>query len=170
MTVLGGTMRTRTIAFTAVALLALAGCGGEPADSKPKAKPATVATPTVTAAADTADLAPIWTPKLDAAAGPNAESTGACRAPSSSECARYIKAIMAVVDGVDAAINETGKRYPQSTAQIVKMRDAEKVYTDEGCEGDPAADSPNSKCWDTMTITVGASSLDMTLITDDLTS
>ncbi|MET7622375.1 hypothetical protein [Streptomyces sp. NPDC005408] len=164
-------MRTRTIAVTTVALLALAGCSsnGDAAPEKTKSAPV-AASPTVTAAADTADLAPIWTPKLDAASGGNAEATAACQAPSSSECARYIKDIMAVVAGVDSAILETGKRYPESTAQIVRMRDAHKVYTDEGCEGDPAADGPNSQCHAVMTITVGTASLGMTLLTDDLTS
>jgi hypothetical protein len=75
---------------------------------------------------------------------------------------------MNVVEQLDLAITQTGKRYPQSTAQIVKMRDEEKKYEDEGCEGDPVADDPNSDCWGVMTITVGASSLQMTLITDDL--
>lgn len=159
-------MHTRTITVTAALLLAgLVGCSSgddvKSARSDPKPQP------TPTPAASTADLAPIWTPKLDAAAGANAEATGACQMPSSSECARYIKEIMAVVDGVDAAINETGKRYPQSTAQIVKMRDARKVYTDEGCEGDPAADDPNSQCWEIMAITVGPATLGMTLMTDD---
>lgn len=164
-------MRTRTItaAAGAVLLLTLAACssGGDTESAKSDSKPTPTSTPV---AASTADLAPIWTPKLDAAAGPNAEATGACQTPSSSECARYIKEIMAVVDGVDAAINETGKRYPQSTAQIVKMRDAQKVYTDEGCEGDPAADGPNSRCHGIMAITVGPATLGMTLMTDDLTS
>ncbi|MFI2349689.1 hypothetical protein ACH492_22080 [Streptomyces sp. NPDC019443] len=164
-------MRARTV-ITALLLAAAATAGCSNAgDAKPtKTVTSTPASPAAAATAATGDLAPIWTPKLDAAAGPNAEATGACQTPSSSECARYIKEIMVVVDGVDAAINKTGKRYPQSTAQIVKMRDAQKVYTDEGCEGDPAADDPNSRCHAIMTITVGPATLGMTLMTDDLTS
>lgn len=163
-------MRTRTATAAAVLLIAaLTACSDEGGTTAPE-KVSPPPSPSASASDIKTQLAPVWTPKLDAAAGPNAEATGACQTPSGSECARYIKEIMAVVDGVDAAINETGKRYPQSTAQIVKMRDARKVYTDEGCEGDPAADDPDSQCWEIMTITVGPATLGMTLMTDDLTS
>lgn len=89
-------------------------------------------------------------------------------APSSAVCAQAIKDIMAVVGELDSAITATGGRYPQTTAQIVKMQDAQKTYTDHGCEGDPAADDANSRCSAVVAITVGRSTLQMTLGTDDL--
>ncbi|MFF7206201.1 hypothetical protein [Streptomyces sp. NPDC008141] len=94
---------TTAVAASGILLIGLASCssGGEAEPGDAKAKSTRTATPTATAAADTADLAPVWTPKLDAAAGANAESTAACRTPSSSECAGYIDdiMIMTVVDG-----------------------------------------------------------------------
>ncbi|MFD7082520.1 hypothetical protein ACFYXV_26680 [Streptomyces sp. NPDC002181] len=97
-------------------------------------------------------------------------STGVadCMAPSTAVCAQAIKEIMAVVGKIDSAITATGRRYPRTTAQIVKMQDAQKTYADQGCEGDPAADDDNSLCSDVVAITIGRSTLQMTLGADDL--
>ncbi|MFJ1564610.1 hypothetical protein ACIOG8_10385 [Streptomyces erythrochromogenes] len=119
----------------------------------------------MTTTAEKAKLAPTWTPKLDAAAE---NGVADCMTPSSNACAQAVADIMAVVKDLDAAITATGRRYPQTTAQIVKMQDAQKTYTDERCKGDAAADDPNSPCSRVVAVAVGRSTLQMTLITDDL--
>lgn len=159
--VLGGTMRTRTTILALTLTAALAGCSS--GDSTPKAAPSSAASESTTS--EKTKLEPVWAPKLEAASEGAVE---ACSTPSSSDCAESIDRIMTVVDGLDTAIDKTGRRYPQTTAQIVSLQDAQTEYTDEGCEGDPAADDPNSQCWGVSTITLGATTLQMTLLTDDL--
>ncbi|MEU0370652.1 hypothetical protein ABZ070_10365 [Streptomyces sp. NPDC006283] len=157
-------MRTRTIAAALLLAAALIGCSSS-SDDKPAAKP----TPTTDATADSTvedvKLETEWAPKLAAAQG---DATADCMTPSSTACSDAVDRIMTVVDGLDTAIEQSGKRYAQTTAQIVQMQDAEQVYINEGCAGDPAADDPNSPCTKVVAITVGASTLQMTLATDDL--
>ncbi|NWF31281.1 hypothetical protein HW130_34510 [Streptomyces sp. PKU-EA00015] len=163
-------MRTGTTAITALLLAAaLVGCSSgseENSDAKPKTSAAAPSADTTNApTAKDVKLEPEWAPKLEAT---QQDATADCMAPSSTACSEAVERIMTVVRGLDAAIDQSGKRYAQTTAQIVKMQDAEKVYIDEGCAGDPAADDPNSPCTKVVAITVGASTLQMTLITDDL--
>lgn len=162
-------MRTRSLAFSiAAALLTLTACSsGDSADSKPTNVKASAPTETPTGIAGQTGLEGTWTPKLEAA---SEGAVAVCLAPSSSECARSVERIMGVVEDLDAAITATGKRYPESTHQIVDMRRDQKTYVEEGCEGDPAADGPDSKCSAVVGVTVGASTLQMTLATDDLRS
>lgn len=153
-------MRIRTLAVTALFATALTACsGGQEGDSKPSAKP----TPT---ASKLSALAPVWQPKLDAAAEGAAAT---CQAPSSQACAAALTDIMIVVNEVEREIETPGRGpYRESTKQIAKMQAATDKYVDEGCQGDPAADDPNSECWGIAAITVGATTLGMTLMTDDL--
>ncbi|NUV65622.1 hypothetical protein G6W57_00635 [Streptomyces sp. CAI-121] len=153
-------MKIRTLAVTALLATALAACsGGQEDDSKPSAKP----TPT---ASKLSALAPAWQPKLDAAAE---GAVATCQAPSSDACAEVLTDIMMVVNELESEIEAPGRGpYPESTKQIAKMQAATDKYVDEGCQGDPAADDPDSECWGIADITVGASTLGMTLATDDI--
>jgi hypothetical protein len=157
-------MNRTSIALLAAVCLALAGCSGgsADADAKPKAK-TTTPTPSVTPE----KLEPVWGPKLEAAAGKDVESTRACQMPSSNACARYVNDIMEVVDGLENAIKKSGHDYPKATAQIASMKHDEAEYVANGCQGDPIADDPNSQCWDVLGVTIGTTSLDMTLKTDE---
>ena len=112
-------MRRTTVIAAALLLAATAACGGSSDDVKPKAKPST---PTTSAAPK--KLEPIWGPKLEAAAGKDAEGTSACQMPSSNACARYVNDVMDVVAGLEAAIKNTGREYPKAEAQIASMKDA----------------------------------------------
>lgn len=156
----------RAVAVSTLILFGLAACGSSDiAGPKPSA---TFPTPTrsePSAPAARVQLEPVWSPRLDAVA-----QTGVadCMTPSTTKCAQAIRNIMAVVEELDVAITATGRRYPQTTAQIVKMQGAQKTYVDQGCEGDPAADGGNSPCSAVVTITIGKSTLQMTLGTDDL--
>ncbi|MGW6578829.1 hypothetical protein ACWF76_05390 [Streptomyces globisporus] len=153
-------MKIRTLAVTALLATALAACsGGQEPDSKPNAKP----TPT---ASKLSALAPAWQPKLDAAAE---GAVATCQTPSSDACAEVLTDIMIVVNELESEIEAPGRGpYRESTKQIAKMQAATDKYVDEGCQGDPAADDPNSDCWGISAITVGAATLGMTLMTDDL--
>ncbi|MFF3643395.1 hypothetical protein [Streptomyces sp. NPDC002564] len=155
--------RTTTVVLTA-AVLALAGCSdsGDDTDHKAKAKKASP-----TSAATPKKLDPVWSPKLDDAAGKDAEAVSACQMPSSNACARYVDDIMGVTGGLEDAIDKSGRAYPATTKQINKMKAAETEYTDNGCQGDPTADDPNSQCHGVVTITIGAATLGMTLLTDE---
>ncbi|MCQ1575349.1 hypothetical protein [Streptomyces parvus] len=153
-------MRIRTLVVTALLATALTACsGGQEPDSKPSAKP----TPTES---ELSALAPAWQPKLDAAAE---GAVATCQTPSSDACAEVLTDIMMVVNELESEIEAPGRGpYRESTKQIAKMQAATDKYVDEGCQGDPAADDPNSDCWGISAITVGAATLGMTLTTDDL--
>lgn len=158
-------MHARTATAAALLLAAtLTACSSS--ETKPDAKSSGSATASASTAAPT-KLEPVWAPKLQAAQEGAVE---ACMTPSSDTCATSLDRIMTVVDQLNTAIEATGRRYPQSTAQIVKMQDAHDEYTENACAGDPAADDPNGPCWDVSAITIGASTLQMTLITDDLST
>lgn len=155
----------RAVAVSSLMLFGLAGCGSsDTSEPKPPAS-VPVATGSEQSAQARRQLAPVWSPKLEAAS-----QTGVadCMAPSTTECAKAITSIMAVVGELDDAITASGRRYPQTTAQIVKMQAAQKTYVDGGCEGDPTADDDNSPCSAVVAITIGKSTLQMTLGTDDL--
>ncbi|MFJ9544127.1 hypothetical protein ACIRPX_43960 [Streptomyces sp. NPDC101225] len=163
----GGTMH-RTIPALAAALLfvgTLAGCS----DSNPDAQPAKHSTTAKASAAASKPkkLADTYTDKLDAVSDGSVED---CQSPSSVACSDDLGAIMTVVDDLQKDIDANGgaATYPTSTKQIAKMRAAQKEYEDNACEGDPAADDPNSNCWGIMQITVGSKTLTMTLGTDEL--
>jgi hypothetical protein len=161
-------MRILTAMLTAVALAVLTSCSVRSADSSPAPEPAESNSPAVAFSSPPATLIklePVWVPKLQAA---SAGAVEACMMPSSSTCARSLSRIMSVVDELDTAIDETGKRYPQSTAQIVEMQDEYETYVSQACQGDPEADDPSGRCWGIATITVGVTTLQMTLVTDDL--
>ncbi|GGS42030.1 hypothetical protein F2B00_03310 [Streptomyces parvus] len=153
-------MRIRMLAVTALLATALTACsGGQEPDSKPSTKP----TPT---ASKLSALAPAWQPKLDAAAE---GAVATCQTPSSDACAEVLTDIMIVVNELEGEIEAPGRGpYRESTKQIAKMQAATDKYVDEGCQGDPAADDPDSDCWGISSITVGAATLGMTLMTDDL--
>lgn len=157
-------MRCTTTALLAALLLAAtAACGSSTDDAKPKTKtsaPATSAAPK--------KLEPVWGPKLDKAAGKDAEGTSACQLPSSNACARYVHDIMAVVAGLEDAIKKSGREYLKATAQIASMKADESEYVANGCQGDPTADDPNSQCHGVVGVTVGTTTLDMTLLTDEI--
>ncbi|MEV7004351.1 hypothetical protein AB0N62_43055 [Streptomyces sp. NPDC093982] len=162
-------MRIHTTAavLLATSLLALTGCSNgtdASADARPKKTPA--ATPD--ASAPPKKLEPVWKPKLDRAAGRDAEATAACQRPSSNACARYVKNIMGTVDGLVAAIEKTGQEYPKSLEQIGKMKEAESEYKANGCQGDLTADDPNSLCHGVVGVTIGVVTLGMTLYTDEV--
>jgi hypothetical protein len=152
-------MKIRALAVTALLTASLAACSGERDSDAKAAKP----TPT---ASKLSALAPAWQPKLDATAE---GAVATCQTPSSDACAKVLTDIMIVVNELESEIETPGRGpYPKSTEQIAKMQAATDKYVDEGCQGDPAADNPNSECWGIAAITVGATSLGMTLITDDL--
>lgn len=158
-------MRRTTFTLLAAACLALAGCsdsgdGKAGKDSKPQA-----AKESHTAAKK---LEPIWGPKLSEAAGKDAEGTAACQQPSSNACARYANDIMDTVAGLEDAIKKSGREYPASKKQIAKMKDAADEYEANGCQGDPTAEDPNSQCHGIVGVTVGATTLDITLMTDEV--
>lgn len=156
-------MRYTTTLLLAVGLLALAGCTSTGDDKTATADAKTA--PTTSAVPQ--KLEPTWGPKLQAAAGKDAEATAACQQPSSNQCARYVKNIMAVVGSLEAEIDRTGQAYPKSRVQIGKMQDAASEYLANECQGDVTADDPDSSCWGVATVTVGAAALDMTLLTDE---
>ncbi|MFD5016658.1 hypothetical protein [Streptomyces chartreusis] len=158
---------TTTAALLAVSLLALAGCSGG-AGTSADAKPETTQATTPDTSAPPEKLEAVWKPKLDEAAGKDAEATAACQQPSSNACARYVKDIMDTVDGLSAAIEETGQEYPKSLEQIGKMKDSEADYKANGCQGDPTADDPNSLCHGVVGVTIGVVTLGMTLNTDEV--
>ncbi|MFI2354638.1 hypothetical protein ACH5AG_08120 [Streptomyces anulatus] len=154
-------MKIRALTVTALLAASLVACsGGQEPDAKaPSGKPSP-------AASKLSALAPVWQPKLDAAAEGAAAT---CQKPSSKACAEALTDIMIVVNELESEIETPGRGpYPESTKQIAKMQAATDKYVDEGCQGDPAADDPNSDCWGISAITVGAATLGMTLITDDL--
>ncbi|MBP5871181.1 hypothetical protein F3K39_34920 [Streptomyces sp. LBUM 1479] len=130
-------------------------------------KSAPTKTAASTAAKQPEKLEPIYSPKLETAAGKDAESTSACQLPSSNACARYVADIMDVVRELQAAINDSGRPYEATTEQITKMTDAGSEYVANGCHGDPTADDPNSQCHGAVAVTVGATTLGMTLLTDE---
>lgn len=153
-------MKTRALVAVALLATSLTACSdGEKATSKPLA-----ASPSPSAS-KAAELAPVWQPKLDAAAEGAQEK---CNTPSSTSCATALTDIMLVVNDIETAIEEGEAAYPESTKQIAKMQAATDEYVEEGCQGDPGADDPNSQCWGIMDITIGSASLGMRLITDDM--
>ncbi|WP_406145108.1 hypothetical protein [Streptomyces anulatus] len=154
-------MKIRALAVTALLAASLVACsGGQEPDAKaPSGKPSP-------AASKLSALAPAWQPKLDAA---TEGAAATCQTPSSKACAEALTEIMIVVNELESEIEAPGRGpYRESTKQIAKMQAATDKYVDEGCQGDPAADDPNSDCWGISAITVGAATLGMTLITDDL--
>lgn len=154
-------MKIRTLAAAALLTAALTACSGS---QEPDPKAAGVK-PSSTASKLSA-LAPAWQPKLDAAAE---GAVATCMTPSSDACAEVLTDIMIVVNEVEREIDTPGRGpYRESTKQIAKMQAATDKYVDEGCQGDPAADDPNSECWGIADITVGATTLGMTLATDDI--
>ncbi|MFD9587606.1 hypothetical protein ACFWBM_23305 [Streptomyces sp. NPDC059980] len=156
-------MHRAATALLAALLLAgtAGGCGRSSDDAKSEAKPSRKAT------VAPQKLEPVWGPKITAAGGEDAAATSACQLPSSNACARYVRDIMAVVSGLEAAIKRSGHEYPKATSQIGKMKDAESEYVANGCQGDPTADDPNSQCHGVVAITIGTLTLDMTLTTDE---
>ncbi|MGV4984537.1 hypothetical protein ACVB8X_14035 [Streptomyces sp. NRAIS4] len=158
----------RSIPALAAALLlagALAACSNDVPTSKPTKHAGATSAPSA-AAAKPKKLADVYTDKLAAVSD---GSVAACQSPSSTECASDVGAIMTVVGDVQKDIDAHGgaSAYPQSTQQIAKMRAAQQEYKDNGCEGDPTADDPNSDCWGVSAVTVGATTLTMTLGIDD---
>jgi hypothetical protein len=113
-------------------------------------------------------LRPVWGPRLEAATGKRGEGTSACRTPSSDACAGYARAVMKVVAGLEAAIERSGGAYPKARAQIARMKAAQAAYVAGGCHGDVTADDPNSRCHGVVAVTIGASTLDVTLLTDEV--
>ncbi|MFJ1653497.1 hypothetical protein ACIOC2_19330 [Streptomyces sp. NPDC088337] len=138
-------------------------------NAKPDAKPATQTASPQKSAQDSKpkNLADTYNDKLEAVSD---GSIADCQSPSNTACASAIGAIMVVVGDLERDIDANGGAsvYPKSTRQIAKMRAAQQEYEDNGCEGDPAADDPNSDCWGTMSVTVGATTLSMALTTDEL--
>ncbi|MFJ9729465.1 hypothetical protein ACIRP3_42715 [Streptomyces sp. NPDC101209] len=158
----------RTISALA-ATLALAGtlaaCGGDKLDpSSPKQSVSTKAS----AAAKPKKLADAYTDKLEAVSD---GSVADCQSPSSTACSNDLDAIMTVVDDLQNDIDANGgaAEYPKSTKQIAQMRAAHQKYQDNVCEGDPTADDPNSNCWGISNITIGSTTLTLSLKTDELT-
>lgn len=161
-------MRILTAMLTAVALAVLTSCSAASADTSQAPEPAESNSPVVALSSPPATLiklVPVWAPKLQAAP---AGAVEACMTPSSSTCAGSLSRIMSVVDELDTAIDEADKRSPQSTAQIVETQDEYEPYVSQACQGDPEADDPHGRCWRIATLTVGATTLQMTLVTDDL--
>ncbi|MFG3510262.1 hypothetical protein ACGF5F_32720 [Streptomyces sp. NPDC047821] len=155
-------MHHRHAAAAVLLLASLTACsGGDPDEAKP-ARSSSAASPSPAAAQD---LAPTWTPKLNAA---GEGAVAACQTPSSVDCSAAVDRIMAVVNDLEVAVGQTGRPYKETLSQIAKMRAAETEYTVRACKGDPAADDPNSKCHGVVHVTLGATTLTMTLATDDL--
>lgn len=161
-------MHRTTVTLLSAACLALAGCSSSGDNSEPAAKPSPSASAEPAAAPTPERLEPVWAPKLKAAAGEDGEAISACQQPSSNACARYLRDIMQVVHGLKAAIDATGRPYKASTEQIAKMRDAEAEYKANGCQGDPTAEDPNSQCHGVVNVTLGATTLQITLSTDEM--
>lgn len=158
----------RTIPALAAALLlacTVAGCSNDKPDAEPAKHTATAKASA--AAAKPKKLADTYTAKLDAVSDGSVEH---CQSPSSTACSNGIGAIMVVVDDLQTDIDTHGgaSKYPKTTQQIAKMRAAQQEYDDNGCEGDPLADDPNSDCWGVVGITAGNTILSMTLQTDEL--
>lgn len=154
----------RRTVLLAVCLLALAGCSSGDDQPDLKRAPKAAATPV---SESPQKLAPIWGPKLKAAAGEDHEGNSACQMPSSNACARYVGDIMKVVAGLEKAIDESGHEYPKAQEQIAAMKAAESEYVANGCQGDPTADDPNSQCHGVVGVTIGTVTLDITLTTDE---
>jgi hypothetical protein len=160
----------RTIpALTAALLLAgtLAACSDNKSDAKPTTHTASPKE-SPTAATSAKNLHDAYADKLDAVSDGSIED---CQSPSSTACANDLGAIMTVVGDLQKDIDAQGgaAKYPKTTKQIAKMRAAQQEYKDNGCEGDPLADDPNSGCWGVVGITTGSTILSMTLTTDELT-
>lgn len=157
-------MHHRYTAVAAVLLLAsLTSCSSDNPDAKPKASSPAASPSSSTSTPQ--ELAPVWTPKLDAA---GEGAVAACQSPSSAECSASVDRVMTVVNDLEAGIGQTGRPYKETLSQIAKMRAAETEYTVRACKGDPGADDPNSKCHGVVDVTLGATTLGMTLVTDDL--
>ncbi|MFD8805581.1 hypothetical protein [Streptomyces sp. NPDC059597] len=150
---------TTIAALLLTASLALTGCT---TDNKTATKPATKPS----APAKPVKLEPVWGPKLDHAGGTNA--VAACAQPSSNACGRYVGDIMTVVNGLDKAIKKSGQKYPASTKEIAKIRSDAADYKANGCQGDPTAEDPNSLCHGVVGVTVGTTTLDLALTTDEI--
>ncbi|MFE2581144.1 hypothetical protein [Streptomyces sp. NPDC059378] len=105
---------------------------------------------------------------MSAAVGADNEAVSACNQPSSNACVRYIGDIMDVSTGLETEIKKTGRPYPKSLEQIGKMRDAQTEYEANGCQGDITAEDPNSQCHGVVFVTVRATILDTTLLTDEV--
>jgi len=152
-------MRIRALIATALLAASLSACssGDETASKAPAAKPSSKAV----------ELAPVWQPKLDTA---SAGALAICQTPSSPSCATALTDIMLVVHEIEDTITEPGMgKYPESTKQMAKMQEATDLYVDQGCQGDPAADEPSSRCYGAaVNIAAGSDALGMTLVTDDM--
>ncbi|KUO11017.1 hypothetical protein AQJ58_15825 [Streptomyces sp. DSM 15324] len=157
-------MRQTATAFLLAVVFAFTGCSGGSGDTdaEPGAGPA-ARTPSATPGR----LRPVWGPRLEAATGTRGEGTSACRMPSSDACAGYARAVMKVVAGLEDAIEKSGRAYPKARAQIARMKAAQAAYVAGGCHGDVTADDPNSRCHGVVAVTIGASTLDVTLLTDE---
>ncbi|MGW2891658.1 hypothetical protein ACWDDN_41440 [Streptomyces griseoruber] len=157
-------MRQTATAVLLAVVFALTGCSGGSGDTdaEPGAGPA-ARTPSATPGM----LRPVWGPRLEAATGTRGEGTSACRMPSSDACAGYARAVMKVVAGLEDAIQKSGRAYPKARAQIARMKAAQAAYVAGGCHGDAAADDPNSRCHGVVAVTIGASTLEVTLLTDE---
>ncbi|MEU0098295.1 hypothetical protein [Streptomyces sp. NPDC006267] len=154
-------MKIRALVAAALLAASLTACsgGGETSSKESAGSPSP-------SASKAAELAPVWQPKLDTAAEGAMEI---CTTPSSASCATALTDIMLVVNDIESAIAERVAAYPETTKQIAKMQEATDLYVDEGCQGDPAADGPDSRCHGaTYGITIGSASLGMTLLTDDM--
>ncbi|MFE4574297.1 hypothetical protein [Streptomyces chartreusis] len=155
---------------TLAAALLLAGAATACSEGQPDSKPTRQsATPKASPSATAPDkLADYYKDKLDAVSDGSIEN---CQTPSSTPCSNDIGAIMTVIDDLERDIDAKGgaSAYPTSTQQIAKMRAAQQEYEDNVCEGNPASDDPNSDCWGIVNITLGATTLSMTLSTDELT-
>lgn len=158
-------MRRTATLLACLLLSGLTACGSDSTDDKPTAAKSS---PSASAEPIKAEpLEPVWAPKLKEAAGEEGEAISACNLPSSNACARYLGDIMNVVHGLETAIGESGREYPATKKQIATMTDAESEYTENGCQGDPTADDPNSQCHGVVNVTLGATTLSMTLYTDE---
>ncbi|MFF9238407.1 hypothetical protein ACF1AY_15940 [Streptomyces sp. NPDC014776] len=162
-------MHRAASAFATVLLItsaATACSSSDKSDSKPTTQPSTAAS-TPAAPSQPKKLADVYTAKLDAVSEGSIEK---CQSPSSTACANDIGAIMTVVGDLERDIDANGgaSEYPKATKQIATMKAAQQDYKNNGCEGDPTADDPNSDCWGVANITLGATTLSMTLSTDEL--
>lgn len=150
-----------------VAVALVSGCSGG-GSSRPKAAVVTTASassassPTPTEVALSAE----WVPKLQALS-----KVKDCQSPSSTECGTAVSNIVAALNELmdDMAAADAEERYPKTIDEISSLVGKASGYADEGCEGDPSADSDSSPCYGyAVGLTVGVSGLTFVLQTDEV--
>jgi len=163
---------TRTTAAVLVGLLALTACGadGGGPDRAGTASQTPAASPTPEPDATGAGgIAATWAPRLQALAD-DSDAVADCQQPSTPACATAIDEVMDVIDGLAAAIDDTGAvaAYPTTLQRVGKAQSAARTYRNQDCAGDPAADVDGSPCFGAaLDVAMAPTLVDLALATDD---